>query len=46
MELVSLEKENEQLKMNLNQQYASVIQADEKSRKYKEEIHRINVTVN
>lgn len=30
MELVSLEKENEQLKMNLNQQYASVIQADEK----------------
>lgn len=28
MELVSLEKENEQLKMNLNQQYTSVIQAD------------------
>lgn len=45
-EIVDLEKENEQLKSNLTQQYTSVVNCDDKQRKYKEEIHRINVTIN
>lgn len=43
---MELEKENESLKVNLSQQYAAVVQCDEKERKFKEEIHRINVTIN
>lgn len=34
------------MKGNLTVQYTSVVQGDEKERKYKEEIHRINVTIN
>ena len=45
-EIVTLEKENEELKGNLNQQYGVVVQGDEKERKYKEEIYRINLTIN
>ena len=45
-EIVELEKENQQLKINLTQQYNTVVQYDEKERKYKEEIYRINVTIN
>jgi hypothetical protein len=34
------------LKDNLNQQYSNIVAYDEKERKLKEEIYRINLTVN
>jgi hypothetical protein len=34
------------LKENLNEQYRNIVASDEKERKLKEEIYRINVTVN
>lgn len=45
-DIVSLEKENELLKENLNEQYRNIVTQDERERKLKEEIYRINVTVN
>jgi hypothetical protein len=45
-DIVSLEKENELLKENLNEQYKNIVTHDEKERKLKEEIYRINITVN
>lgn len=45
-DIVSLEKENELLKENLNEQYRNIVTQDERERKLKEEIYRVNVTVN
>lgn len=45
-EIVGLEKENALLKDNLNGQYQSVVTWEEKERRLKEELHRINTTAN
>jgi chromosome segregation ATPase len=45
-ELVALEKENELLKLNLNEQYRTIAAHDDRERKLKEEVHRLNVTLN
>lgn len=43
---MGLEKENDLLKLNLNEQYRTIAAHDDRERKLKEEVHRLNVTLN